>query len=50
MLSNAIFSIIQTTILISPKFLRLVEPKMLIYQMMLRIVEYDKDPQRYPHR
>ncbi|KRX01257.1 hypothetical protein PPERSA_07296 [Pseudocohnilembus persalinus] len=42
MLSNAIISIIQTTIIIQPQFLRYIEPKMLLYQYMLRIVEFDK--------
>jgi hypothetical protein len=42
MLTNAIFSIVQTTILVQPSFYRLVDPKMLLYQFIIRVVEYDK--------
>eukprot|EP01016_Furgasonia_blochmanni_P013781 TRINITY_DN1708_c0_g1_i3.p1 TRINITY_DN1708_c0_g1~~TRINITY_DN1708_c0_g1_i3.p1 ORF type:complete len:258 (-),score=45.95 TRINITY_DN1708_c0_g1_i3:184-957(-) len=42
MLSNALFSVAQSTLLVSPKFLRLVNPKIMLYQFLVRIVEYDK--------
>ncbi len=42
MCSNAIYSIIQTSFLTNPKFLRIVEPRMLLYNFLLRVVEYDK--------
>jgi len=42
MLTNAVFSIAQTTLLVHPSFYRLVDPKMFLYQFIIRIVEHDK--------
>lgn len=43
MLTNAIFSIFQTTLLTRPEFYRFVDPKMLLAQFIIRVVEYDKN-------
>ncbi|KAL4512620.1 hypothetical protein ABPG72_020457 [Tetrahymena utriculariae] len=40
--NNALYSIIQTTLITHPSFIRFVEPKMLLYQFILKTVEYDK--------
>ncbi len=42
MLSNALFSIGQTSVLVNPQFYRLVDPKMFLYQFIIRVVEHDK--------
>lgn len=42
MLSNALISIAQTTMMVHPSFMRMIDPKMLLYQFMIRMVEYDK--------
>lgn len=41
-MSNAVISIFQTTLLVTPWFMRHVDPKMMIYQTVIRLVEYDK--------
>ncbi|EGR30421.1 hypothetical protein IMG5_132430 [Ichthyophthirius multifiliis] len=41
-LNNAIYSLIQISLLIHPKFVSFVQPKMLLYQFLLKCVEYDK--------
>jgi len=42
MLTNAMFSIFQTSLLVHPAFFRAVDPKMMLYQFVIRVVEYDK--------
>ena len=42
MLTNALFSIAQTSLLVRPEFYRMVDPKMLLSQFILKIVEFDK--------
>jgi hypothetical protein len=42
MFANAAFSIVQTTVMASPSFYRLTSPKNMIYQYIIRLVEYDK--------
>ena len=42
MFSNAVFSILQTTLLVHPAFYRAVDPKMMLYQFVIRVIEYDK--------
>jgi len=42
MLTNALFSIAQTSLLVRPEFYRMVDPKMLLYQFILKVVEFDK--------
>eukprot|EP01017_Pseudomicrothorax_dubius_P036089 TRINITY_DN5133_c0_g1_i2.p1 TRINITY_DN5133_c0_g1~~TRINITY_DN5133_c0_g1_i2.p1 ORF type:complete len:256 (+),score=42.45 TRINITY_DN5133_c0_g1_i2:237-1004(+) len=41
-LANAIFSIIQTSILASPEFAKRMSPKMILYQFVVRLMENDK--------
>ncbi|CAD8189236.1 unnamed protein product [Paramecium pentaurelia] len=43
MLFNAFFSIIQTSIMLHPEFQKMVDPKIFLYQMIIRMIEYDKN-------
>jgi len=42
MFYNALFSIFQTSFIVSQKFNKMVSPKMLLYQFLVRSVEYNK--------
>lgn len=42
MFYNAIFTYIQTSLMIHPNFIKYINPKLVIYQYLVRMVEYDK--------
>lgn len=42
MFYNAIFTYIQTSIMVHPNFMKMANPKMVLYQYLLRMVEHDK--------
>ena len=42
MFYNAVFSIFQTSFIVSERFNKMINPKLLLYQFLVRSVEYNK--------
>lgn len=42
MFYNAVFTFLQSTLLVSKTFNRIINPKMILYQFLVRSVEYNK--------